>query len=40
MDGHPVHRAKAVGAWVGRYAKRIQLHCLPGYSPELNPVSC
>jgi transposase len=38
VDGHPVHRAKAVSAWVGRHAGRIQLHFLPGYSPELNPV--
>jgi transposase len=38
VDGHPVHRAEAVSAWVGRHAERIQLHFLPGYSPELNPV--
>jgi transposase len=38
VDGHPVHRAKRVSAWVGRHAERIQLHFLPGYSPELNPV--
>jgi transposase len=38
VDGHPVHRAKAVSAWVGRHGKRIELHFLPGYSPELNPV--
>jgi transposase len=38
VDGHPVHRAKAVSAWVGRHGERIQLHFLPGYSPELNPV--
>ena len=38
VDGHPVHRAKAVSAWVGRHAERIQLHFLPSYSPELNPV--
>jgi transposase len=38
VDGHPVHRAKAVGAWVGRHADRIELHVLPGDSPELNPV--
>jgi len=38
VDGHPVHRAKLVSAWVGRHADRIQLHFLPGYSPELNPV--
>jgi transposase len=38
VDGHPVHRAKAVSAWVGRHGERIELHVLPGYSPELNPV--
>jgi transposase len=38
VDGHPVHRAKAVSAWVGRHADRIELHFLPGYRPELNPV--
>jgi transposase len=38
VDGHPVHRAKLVSAWVARHAKRIELHFLPGYSPELNPV--
>jgi transposase len=38
VDGHPVHRAKLVSAWVGRHADQIELHFLPGYSPELNPV--
>jgi transposase len=38
VDGHPVHRAKLVSAWVGRHADRLELHFLPGYSPELNPV--
>jgi transposase len=38
VDGHPVHRAKLVSAWVERQAERIELHFLPGYSPELNPV--
>jgi transposase len=38
VDGHPVHRAKLVSAWVGRHAGRIELHFLPGDSPELNPV--
>src|SRR5262245_30263457 len=38
VDGHPVHRAKLVSAWVARHAERIELHVLPGYSPELNPV--
>ena len=38
VDGHPVHRAKRVSAWVRRHTDQIQLHFLPGYSPELNPV--
>jgi transposase len=38
VDGHPVHHAKLVSAWVARHAERIELHFLPGYSPELNPV--
>jgi transposase len=38
VDGHPVHRAKLVSGWVERHSARIQLHFLPGYSPELNPV--
>jgi hypothetical protein len=37
VDGHPVHRAKAVSAWVGRHTDRIELHVLAGYSPELQP---
>ena len=38
VDGHPVHRAKLVSAWVERHSAQIQLHFLPGYSSELNPV--
>jgi transposase len=38
VDGHPVHHAKLVGAWVAGHAEGIGLHVLPGYSPELNPV--
>jgi transposase len=38
MDGHPVHRAKTVSAWVERHGDQVELHFLPGYSPELNPV--
>jgi transposase len=38
VDGHPVHHAKLVSAWVAGHAGRIELHFLPGYSPELNPV--
>ena len=38
VDGHPSHRSKLVMAWVAEHAKRIELHFLPSYSPELNPV--
>jgi transposase len=38
VDGHPVHRAKLVSAWVGRHGDQVELHFLPGDSPELNPV--
>lgn len=38
VDGHPSHRSKLVMAWVAEHAKRIELHFLPGYSPDLNPV--
>ncbi|MFD1832111.1 transposase [Streptomyces desertarenae] len=34
---HPVHRSKAVRAWLEANADRIELHLMPGYSPELNP---
>jgi transposase len=37
LDGHPVHRAKKVRAWVQTHADQIELQFLPGYSPELNP---
>jgi transposase len=35
VDGHPVHRARLVSGWVAQRPTRIQLHFLPGYSPEL-----
>jgi transposase len=38
LDGHPVHHAKLVSAWIGQRPTRIELHFLPGYSPQLNPV--
>jgi transposase len=38
LDGHPSHRSKLVMAWVAERKQRIELHFLPGYSPELNPV--
>lgn len=37
VDGHPVHRARSVKAWLKEDGRKIQLFFLPGYSPELNP---
>ncbi len=37
VDGHPVHRARKVKAWLERHSEEIELFFLPGYSPELNP---
>jgi len=37
LDGHPVHRAKAVGRWLAEHAEQIEMFLLPGYSAELNP---
>jgi len=37
VDGHPVHKAKAVQCWLGERVGRIEMHFLPGYAPELNP---
>lgn len=36
-DRHPVHRSKAVRAWLDQHADRVELHLMPDYSPELNP---
>lgn len=38
VDGHPTHRARAVTAWLKTHASQIEMHFLPGYAPELNPV--
>lgn len=40
VDGHPVHKSKAVKNWVqeiNAHKDRIRLFFLPPYSPELNP---
>ena len=37
LDGHPVHRSKAVKAFAASTGERLRLWFLPGYSPELNP---
>jgi transposase len=37
-DGSPIHRAKAIRAYLAAgAARRIHLEQLPGYAPELNP---
>ncbi len=38
VDGHPSHRAKLLKEWLTDRAEKIEMHFLPGYSPELNPV--
>lgn len=38
VDGHPSHRAKLLKDWLAERTERIEMHFLPGYSPELNPV--
>jgi transposase len=40
LDGHPAHRARIVRDWVTANPEAIELHFLPGYSPELNPAEC
>lgn len=37
VDGHPSHKAKKVREHIDKYAGRLRLYILPGYSPELNP---
>jgi transposase len=37
LDGHLVHRSKAVEQFAGSTDGRLRLCFLPGYSPELNP---
>jgi transposase len=38
VDGHPVHRRISVRDWVAEHVDSLEMHFLPGYSPELNPV--
>jgi transposase len=37
LDGHPVHRSKAVKQFAASTNGRLRLCFLPGYAPELNP---
>lgn len=36
LDGHPFHRANLVKEYVQALEGKLELHFLPGYSPELN----
>ncbi|MEU7068356.1 transposase [Streptomyces sp. NPDC046161] len=36
-DRHPVHRSKKVTAWLAGNSDRIELHLMPGYSPNSTP---
>jgi transposase len=37
LDNLPVHRSRAVRAWLAERRRRIEVFYLPAYSPELNP---
>jgi transposase len=38
VDRHPVHRRVSVRDWLAENVDSIEMHLLPGYAPELNPV--
>jgi len=38
VDRHPVDRADAVQQWLQEHRDKIEMHFLPPYSPQLNPV--
>lgn len=38
VDGHSAHRRIAVRDWLAARTDDIEMHFLPGYAPELNPV--
>jgi transposase len=37
MDGHPVHRSRAVSKFVQLMAGQLEIYFLPPYAPDLNP---
>lgn len=37
LDGHPVHKARAVSRWLAEHSAELRVFWLPPYSPELNP---
>lgn len=38
VDRHPVHRRVSVRDWLAENVASIEMHLMPGYAPELNPV--
>ncbi len=38
VDRHPVHRRVSVRDWLAENVASIEMHFMPGYAPELNPV--
>ena len=36
-DRHPAHTSARVRRFLKRHEKRIQMHFLPAYAPDLNP---
>jgi transposase len=37
VDGHPAHKANTVKRYVASLGRRLELHFLPPYAPDLNP---
>lgn len=37
VDGHPAHKANLIKRYIQELKGRLELHFLPGYSPDLNP---
>jgi len=37
LDGHPVHKAKAVEKYIDGLKGKLEMYLLPPYAPELNP---
>ncbi len=37
MDGHPVHKAKAIKEYIKELKGRLEIYLLPSYAPDLNP---
>lgn len=37
MDRHPSHEAALVRRWLREQGRRLRVHFLPGYAPDLNP---